>query len=91
MKPKFYQADICLLIGCIVFFSVSCNQFKSASEQKDFLDASGIDSTVRPQDDFFHFVNGKWIKNTEIPAAEATWGTGSILYQQTTENIEIYA
>src|SRR5258706_14334517 len=42
----------------------SCNQFKPGTTQNDLLDIKGIDSTVRPQDDFFHYVNGAWIKNT---------------------------
>ena len=33
-----------------------------------------IDHDVRPQDDFFRFVNGKWLATTEIPAARPGWG-----------------
>jgi len=29
---------------------------------------------VRPQDDFFRFVNGGWLKRTEIPQDAASWG-----------------
>jgi len=72
---------------CFVVFLFSCGQNKSASEAK-LLDQLGMDSTVRPQDDFFLYVNGGWIKKTEIPASEATWGAGAILYQNTTKNLE---
>ena len=34
-----------------------------------------IDSTVRPQDDFFKYVNGGWINKTEIPADQGRWGS----------------
>lgn len=34
-----------------------------------------IDSTVRPQDDFFQFVNGGWLNKTEIPGDEGRWGS----------------
>ena len=64
---------------CLIIFLFSCNQKASVSEAK-LLDQSGMDSTVRPQEDFFHYVNGGWIKKTEIPASEATWGAGAILY-----------
>jgi putative endopeptidase len=74
-------------IICFIIFLFSCSQNKSASEAK-LLDQSGMDSTVRPQDDFFHYVNGGWIKKTEIPASEATWGAGAILYQNTTQNLK---
>jgi len=41
--------------------------------------ASGIDTTkfdhaVRPQDDFFRYVNGGWLKKNEIPADASSWG-----------------
>ncbi len=72
---------------CVIVFLFSCNQNRSASEAK-LLDQSGMDSTVRPQDDFFHYVNGGWIKKTDIPASEATWGAGAILYQNTTQNLK---
>ncbi len=34
-----------------------------------------IDPTVRAQDDFFHYLSGKWIKSTEIPA-DRSWLDG---------------
>lgn len=34
-----------------------------------------FDKSVRPQDDFFGYVNNNWIKNNPIPPSESTWGT----------------
>jgi putative endopeptidase len=39
------------------------------------LDKSGMDASVRPQDDLFLAMNGTWVKKTEIPADKASWGT----------------
>ncbi|QOY94658.1 M13 family peptidase [Massilia sp. UMI-21] len=33
-----------------------------------------VEPSVRPQDDFFQHLNGKWLKNVEIPADKSTWG-----------------
>jgi len=41
-----------------------------------------MDTGVQPGDDFFSYVNGKWIAETEIPADKATWGGFSILADQ---------
>src|SRR5437762_12255670 len=30
-----------------------------------------IDPSVKPGDDFYHYANGEWIKQTEIPADRA--------------------
>jgi endothelin-converting enzyme/putative endopeptidase len=39
------------------------------------VDMSGFDLSVRPQDDFFDYVNGKWVAETELPADRARWGS----------------
>jgi putative endopeptidase len=39
------------------------------------VDTTGFDRSVRPQDDFFAFVNGGWIKRTQIPADRTSAGT----------------
>ncbi len=39
------------------------------------IDTQYIDPTVRAQDDFFSYLNGKWLKTTEIPADKSSWGT----------------
>jgi len=43
------------------------------------IDASGFDTSVRPQDDFFRHVNGGWIAKTEIPADKSNYGSFTIL------------
>ncbi|MGD8193606.1 M13 family metallopeptidase [Herbiconiux sp. P18] len=39
------------------------------------IDLSELDPTVRPQDDLFRHVNGKWIARTEIPDDKARYGS----------------
>ena len=34
-----------------------------------------LDRSVRPQDDFFHFMNGGWMVANEIPADRSRWGS----------------
>jgi putative endopeptidase len=38
------------------------------------IDASAQDKSVRPQDDFYRFVNGGWLNTTEIPADKPLYG-----------------
>ena len=42
-----------------------------------------MDRTVKPGDDFFRFVNGKWYDNTEIPSDRVRWGSFDELRQNT--------
>jgi len=39
------------------------------------IDTAGMDRSVRPQDDFYQFVNGNWQRNTQIPADRSTYGS----------------
>lgn len=47
------------------------------------IDVSLMDKNVRPQDDFFQFVNGDWLKKTEIPSDRTRWGSFDELRQNT--------
>ena len=41
-----------------------------------------IDPSIRPQDDLFRHVNGRWLARTEIPADRAGYGTFQILAEE---------
>ena len=41
-----------------------------------------LDPAVRPQDDLFRHVNGKWIDRTEIPADKARYGSFHVLAEE---------
>jgi len=43
------------------------------------INLSYMDKTVRPQDDFFSYVNGNWVKETQIPSDKASWGSFNAL------------
>jgi putative endopeptidase len=43
------------------------------------VDLAGMDRSVKPGDDFFRYVNGKWADATTIPADRTTFGTSAIL------------
>lgn len=57
-------------------------------EEQQFLTVANMDSTVKPTDNFYMFVNGKWFKNTVIPGTES--GTGAFLdiYNRTKDNLK---
>ncbi|MHA4868861.1 M13 family metallopeptidase [Duganella sp. PWIR1] len=39
------------------------------------VDIGNIDSAVRPQDNFFLNLNGKWLAKTDIPSDKSSWGS----------------
>ena len=59
----------------------------AASLPPSGIDLSGMDTSVRPQDDLFAYVNGRWLSETEIPADKTSWGTFDILRERTLEQL----
>jgi len=51
------------------------------------IDASAHDLTVRPQDDFYRHVNGKWIDETEIPADKPLFGAFYVLRDKSEQQV----
>lgn len=47
------------------------------------FDLKNIDSSVRPQDDFYHYAVGRWLKTHSIPPTESRWGSFLILRYKT--------
>ncbi len=39
------------------------------------FDVRDIDASIRPQDDFFHYASGAWMRKNPIPKTEARWGS----------------
>src|SRR5215467_4888039 len=50
------------------------------------FDVKRLDTTCKPCEDFYQFVNGNWLKDNPAPAAYARWGTFQILQE---DNIKI--
>jgi hypothetical protein len=43
------------------------------------IDLAGMDRSVRPGEDFFRFVNGKWAETTPIPPDKTRYGAFEVL------------
>ncbi|WP_376746843.1 M13 family metallopeptidase [Epilithonimonas hominis] len=57
----------------------------SAQTKQAALDLNYMDTSVRPQDDFYSYVNGTWMKTAKIPADKPSWGSFNQL-RETTDN-----
>ena len=51
----------------------------NAQPLKSGVELDGMDTTVRPQDDFFAYANGNWVRNNEIPDDRSSWGSFQML------------
>jgi putative endopeptidase len=46
------------------------------------FDATGMNPGIKPGDDFFDYVNGSWVKTTEIPADRSSYSSFTTLNEQ---------
>ena len=66
----------------ILVSSCAKKEVELSSREFSTVSMDYIDPNVKPQDDFFLFSNGNWIKNNEIPASESRWGSFNELDQE---------
>jgi predicted metalloendopeptidase len=60
-----------------VMFLASCSKGPESG-----VDLSNVDKSIKPQDDLYQYINGKWLEKTEIPADKSNYGTFTELYDQ---------
>jgi len=63
----------------------------AATALRSGLLLDNFDRSVRPQDDLYRFVNGTWLKNTEIPADKSEYGAFTILQDRAEKNLKAIA
>jgi predicted metalloendopeptidase len=78
--------NLSILLLILILFT-SCQQNHSNKKQQPIgLNLEFMDKSIRPQDDFYNFVNGEWMKNTKIPADRSRWGSFDELRKNTDKN-----
>lgn len=73
-------------IGLFTFFS--CNQKSDTNQRAQYFDTAGMDSTVKPGDNFFLYANGGWIKTNKIPDDQSGWGSFYTLYDENQKKLK---
>lgn len=85
MKPNSVFAPLMAAAGICLF---ACNQSSTVTTaSKVYLDTSAMNTSIKPGDNFFLYVNGKWIDKTTIPASESDAGSFLDLYNNTKDNL----
>ena len=55
--------------------TASVSGARTAATLSSGIDLRNMDTSVRPQDDFYAYTNGAWLKDTAIPADKSRWGS----------------
>lgn len=76
-----------LSIFAILAIMVACSNEKKEIPSVQALDLANMDTTVKPQNDFYQYVNGSWIDNAKIPDDRTRWGGFMILRKKTDDDV----
>ncbi len=75
------------LLAVLVTAAATATVAQDRTPRVPGIDVAGMDLSVRPQDDFFRYVNGKWADDTPIPADQSGFGTFAMLRERSQENV----
>ena len=78
MKTRSMFGTGCLMVLLLPLLC-STSVFAQAAPEDSPVERSHFDESVRPQDDLFEHVNGKWLQQTEIPADKSNYGSFTVL------------
>ncbi|RPI18850.1 MAG: M13 family peptidase [Ignavibacteriae bacterium] len=54
----------------------------SDSGLRNLINKENLDTTISPNDNFYRYANGNWLKNNPIPPEFNRWGSFQMLYDQ---------
>lgn len=83
MLNKMKQITIFIVL---LVFTFSCKTKEEKKKPKG-IDISKMDTSVNPNQDFFHYVNGTWLKTTKIPDDRTSWGSFNELRKNTDDDM----
>jgi putative endopeptidase len=88
MKIFFLKSGVAMIV--LATMIVACNNDKKmakADNEERGIILSNMDTTVSPKEDFYNYVNGTWMKTTEIPDDQVRWGGFGVLRKSTDADV----
>lgn len=80
-------ASALLLTACDSSTEAPATAAAPATALKSGVDFAAMDTSIRPQDDFYAYANGNWLAATEIPADQVGWGSYMTLRDEGLEQL----
>src|ERR1700722_9214062 len=73
------------LIGCLL----TGGAFAAGGTLKSGVDMQYVDRSVRPQDDLYRYLNGKWLDTFQLPPDKGSYGSFTRVYDATQEQLRV--
>lgn len=86
---NFKTMKIKKIIPMVAFASMSLSAMAQGQSQelRSGIDLTNLDNSVRPQDDFFSYACGGWMKKNPLPAAYSRYGSFDVLGEDNNKRI----
>jgi putative endopeptidase len=85
MKNVYLKTGISVM--AILAMLVACQNDKKIENKERGIIISNMDTSISPKEDFYNYVNGSWMKNTEIPDDQVRWGGFGVLRKSTAADV----
>ncbi|WP_188373347.1 M13 family metallopeptidase [Winogradskyella haliclonae] len=89
MKTNFSRLLAIMVFTCFSFIACKEDAKKETamSEEIPGINLENMDKDVSPNEDFYNYVNGNWMKTTTIPDDETRWGGFGVLRKSTRNDV----
>ncbi|MDH5367965.1 MAG: M13 family metallopeptidase [Cyclobacteriaceae bacterium] len=77
-----------LIFSLLVVYSCIPTEYQSTTKLKSGILIDNMDTTINAGQDFNRYVNGTWIKDTEIPSDKSSYSISWILREQSEEYVK---
>lgn len=71
----------------VAFASISLTAFGQSQSLRSGIDLTNMNNSIRPQDDFFQYACGGWMKKNPLPAAYSRYGSFDVLGEENDKRI----
>lgn len=78
--------SVILIVFITSFLILSCST--SNKEEIKGFDLANLDTTYTPQEDFYHYAIGGWIKNNPVPDDQSIWSGFNELRETTRKQVQ---
>jgi putative endopeptidase len=84
---RWAAASACLVVVCSRSNDLPQPGIAPVQSLESGIETECIDNTVRVQDNFYQYVNGKWLASTEIPPDKSSYGSFYKLVDDTQDQV----
>ena len=84
---RFWALTFTLSISACALFQTTQDQTSMKQELRSGITTENFDHHVTPGQDFYRYVNGRWLDQTQIPEDKADYGVFTILADRSREQV----